>query len=360
MPAGTASSRVRLGVVGCGSIAQMMHLPNAQERRDAEVVALCDPATDVLDAVGDRFGVDGRYESVEAFLDREADSLDGVLVCTPSHTRLTTALPVLERGVPALVEKPLAATPEDADTVAAAARSGPVAMVGYMKRYHPTVQEAIRTIDDRDAVDHVEMYDVAPDHGRIVRELHSTIGEPPGEMTPARAERMAEAIGSDADRLVEAYSFQLEHACHDVNLLRAAFGEVTDVDHVAVFNEGRYLGATLRYGDVRCSLTTGISERKWFEERLRVDTPRSRVRLEFDNPYKRDAPPSLEVVSGDEAYERTVTRRSYRDSFALELDHFIACIRGDATPRTPLDEAAADVAVLAELFRTCAADDPAA
>jgi len=328
----------------------MMHLPNLLEYPLASVTAVCDRKQEVLDAVGDRFGIRRRYTSVTTFLDEEADRLDGVLVCTPSHTREETALPVLERGIPIFVEKPLAMTPDVADELVAAADNDTTAMVGYMKRYHPTVTEAYRKIDKQESIDHVELYDVDPDHGRIIQEIHSPVGEPPGSVPPTRAEKIAAVIGTDDSRLVDAYSFQIEHICHDVNLLRGAFDDVTEIAHVDIFNGSRYLTAALRCGDVRCSVTSGTASRKWFEEYLRVDTPSSRLKLEFDNPFKRHAPPSLEFTQGEESYEQMISRPSYQDSFALEMDHFVRCLEGKSTSRTPLEEAAADIDVVASLF----------
>jgi predicted dehydrogenase len=167
-------------------------------------------------------------------------------------------------------------------------------------------------------------------------------------------------LDTESDRFVEAYSFQIEHVCHDLNLLRAALGQVTAIDYADVFNDARYLTANLRYDDLRCSLESGVSARNWFEEYLRVDTPESRLRLEFDNPFKRHAPPSFEHTEGETTFERTTRQDSHRDSFQLELDHFVRCLRDEATPRTSLDEAAADVSLLVDIFEAAIDADQAA
>ena len=90
-------------------------------------------------------------------LNHEAADLNGVLVCTPPYMRLETALPVLERGLPALIEKPLATVPETARKIAAADHDA-TSMVGYMKRYHPTVTATYDTINEQPTIDLVDVY----------------------------------------------------------------------------------------------------------------------------------------------------------------------------------------------------------
>src|SRR5260370_34082976 len=73
-----AMSRLRVGVVGCGLIAQVMHLPYLQELDDRfEIAALCDISPATLDAVARRFGVTRCYARWQ---DLMADDLDAVLV----------------------------------------------------------------------------------------------------------------------------------------------------------------------------------------------------------------------------------------------------------------------------------------
>ena len=55
---GKTDGRVRIGVVGCGSIAQIMHLPYLRELDDRfQIGALCDVSAGTLHAVGERYGV---------------------------------------------------------------------------------------------------------------------------------------------------------------------------------------------------------------------------------------------------------------------------------------------------------------
>ena len=71
---------MRVGVIGCGLIAQVMHLPYLRELRDLfELVALCDASPGTLAGVADAYDVRSRFLDWSDMLD---ESLDGVMVLT--------------------------------------------------------------------------------------------------------------------------------------------------------------------------------------------------------------------------------------------------------------------------------------
>src|SRR5690606_23737282 len=126
------SGPLRVGVIGCGGIAQMMHLPHLAERPDLFAIhALCDVDEAVLDAVGDRYGVSTRYPSADALLG-DAD-LEAVLVCSGgSHKDVVTRALSARKHV--FVEKPLGFSLPETEALAEVARgSDRVVMVGTHK-----------------------------------------------------------------------------------------------------------------------------------------------------------------------------------------------------------------------------------
>jgi predicted dehydrogenase len=178
-------------------------------------------------------------------------------------------------------------------------------MVAYMKRYESSYERMNAELADRE-IDHVTAYDVDPDHRRIIEEVYDIVTKtvPDSvieENTRTRHDNALTAIGSDNDALADDYDWHLEHICHDVNVLRRLFGDIAAIDYVDVYAGGRYATAQLRYeGDIRCVLTSGRSERKWFEEFIRVDTPGGMVTLEFDNAFIKNTPAELRLKEGVE------------------------------------------------------------
>lgn len=132
-------SRIRLGVIGAGRIAQVAHLPAAVKAKGIELVAVCDASRMLADAVADRYGVVARHD-VAALLELD---LDAVLIAVPDRLHLPIGLEAIGAGRHVLMEKPLASTSADAERlVGAAAAAGVRLQTGSMKRHDPGLEHA--------------------------------------------------------------------------------------------------------------------------------------------------------------------------------------------------------------------------
>ena len=129
---------VRVGVIGTGALGYH-HARLYRALPDAELVGIFDTNPARAAQVARELGATA-FPSMEALLERiEAAS---VVVPTSAHTEVGTA--VLERGIHALVEKPLADTVAGADQlVAAAARTGAKLQVGHVERFNRAVRAAL-------------------------------------------------------------------------------------------------------------------------------------------------------------------------------------------------------------------------
>ena len=142
-PKGRAEPRI--GLIGCGVIAGLRHLP-ALRRLDARVVAVADPDPAALARMGDAHGIERRHASAELLIaDAEVDCV-GVLVPPTAHADV--AIKAMEAGKDVLVEKPLAVSPEDCERmVRTAERTGRVGMVAHNLRFHRLVGRARELIE---------------------------------------------------------------------------------------------------------------------------------------------------------------------------------------------------------------------
>ncbi|QIO24619.1 Gfo/Idh/MocA family protein [Haloarcula sp. JP-L23] len=356
---------MRFGIVGCGLVAQVMHIPYLAELQAAELHAFADPAEDRAETLAERYNVPNVYAGHEELLADVGDELDAVIVLTPSHAHADVAVDTLGADIHTLIEKPIATTLEDANRmVEAAEASDATAMVAYMKRYDPSYERAQEVVGELDEIDLVTAYDVDPDHFRIVEEVYDLVpGSPPESVIEeSGAKRQADieqAIGTDDEMLVDAYDFQLEHVCHDVNALRGLFGDVERIDHVNVLADGRYATAHMTYEDgTECILETGDSDRKWFEEFIRVDSPDGMVSIDFSNPFIKNTPTELRIKQGLEELTDTVETPSYEEPFKRELAYFIECTEDESPVRTTFAEAREDLRVIVDLFRTYRGETP--
>ncbi|QHN05190.1 Gfo/Idh/MocA family oxidoreductase [Granulicella sp. WH15] len=137
-------ARTRVAVIGAGAFGRN-HLRVYRELELAgtpvELAAVVDPSAEVREAASAQYGVPG-FETVEELL-ASGLGLDAASVCVPTVFHAAAAAPLLAAGLDLLVEKPLAATVEQADElIALAAKHGRVLQTGHLERFNPAVTSA--------------------------------------------------------------------------------------------------------------------------------------------------------------------------------------------------------------------------
>ena len=133
--------RLRVGILGCGPIAQFAHFESAVKARNTDLHAICDVASDLVQRMGDTYQPAKRFHDYNAML---ADpDLDAVIIATSDGYHVPASLKALAAGKHVLCEKPIGTTVEEVEELAAAVkRSGLVLQVGHMKRFDPGLEAA--------------------------------------------------------------------------------------------------------------------------------------------------------------------------------------------------------------------------
>src|SRR5688572_783835 len=133
------AENLRVGLLGLGAIAQVVHLPVLHSLEGVTLAGVCDVDRPKATAIANRFGGPRIYlKHEEVFKDPE---IDAVVICTPSYLHNTQAIAALEAGKHVLIEKPLSIRAEDAEEVLKVAeRTGKTLMVAMNNRYRPDIQ----------------------------------------------------------------------------------------------------------------------------------------------------------------------------------------------------------------------------
>jgi predicted dehydrogenase len=130
------SNVVEVGIIGCGAIAQLVHLPLLSEGEDRKVVALCDDNRKKAELVAERLNGAAVYSSVPEFL--EHPGLRAVIVCTPNQLHAEHTEAALRAGKDVLCERPLGTSRDEvAKTLRVAKKAGRTLMVANNHRYRP-------------------------------------------------------------------------------------------------------------------------------------------------------------------------------------------------------------------------------
>jgi predicted dehydrogenase len=343
---------LRVGIVGCGLIAQVMHLHYLRELHDRfQVAALCDLSRTVVDRVGETYGVDRRFTDWTQLLE---EPLDAVMVLTSgSHEPIAVAAAQAGRHV--FIEKPIALSEAEGQRIVAAGKKAGVRlMVGYMKRYDPAVERmaeelrgltALRFASSITAEYPLKWY-VA--HYPIVR--GADIDAKTLSVLEADDEaRITAAIGIEDPILRYAYRHSLlDSMIHDINLMRGLLGEPKRLrfasvgqDAVSIYLEFPQTAAAMHW----VNLMDGVAR---YQQAFSFFSPQQRATLVFPSPFLRNMPTELVLEGGSPETSRawrTAERLSYESAFKRELLEFYDCLTKDRAPRTTAEDALRDVAL---------------
>lgn len=132
----TGGDELRVGLLGVGAIAQIVHLPILSQMNGVRIAMVCDADFNKARTLAARFGIERvAREDDEVF---KATDLDAIIIATPSYLHHEQAIAALETGKHVLVEKPVAIKADDAARVIAAAeKAGKALMVAMNNRYRP-------------------------------------------------------------------------------------------------------------------------------------------------------------------------------------------------------------------------------
>jgi len=135
------TEKIRVAVIGTGSVGTRIHIPAYLNNQHAHLVALVDTDEKKAKRTAKKFNIDKVFSSVDDLFDKE--QIDAVSVCTPPDSHASIALKAFDYGADVLCEKPLAVSVDDGKTMVKVSRtSGKTLMVGFHRRFFPNYQKA--------------------------------------------------------------------------------------------------------------------------------------------------------------------------------------------------------------------------
>lgn len=128
--------KTKIGVIGLGGVAQLVHLPNLIKMPNVELTAVAEINRNRLNTISDKYNIKQRYSNHLDLLSKS--DVDAVIIATPTNTHKDISIDCLKAGKNVLVEKPLARTyQETKDVVDVAKKTKKILMVGMNLRYRP-------------------------------------------------------------------------------------------------------------------------------------------------------------------------------------------------------------------------------
>jgi predicted dehydrogenase len=277
----------RVGIIGTGSLGRV-HARILTEMPEAEVVGFVDPRDDSAGEVMSQLNI-RRFDSVSALV----HEIDAAVVATPTTSHVAVAGELLEAGVDVLVEKPIASTVADAQTlIDIAKKHDRILQVGHVERYNPAI---------------------------------TAVAEHLGQVRYFEAERLGVFVPRSLD-----VDVLLDLMIHDINLVLSLLRqEVSDIRAVGV----PVLTDKVDITNVRLELANGavanLTASRVSQDRIR------KVRFFGSDSYI-SVDTKEQEVKGYKLVERSIRPLEItvekKEPLRAELEAFLGCVRDRSRP----------------------------
>ncbi len=350
--------RIKVGIIGCGEVVQINHLPSLRYLEDLfEVVAISDISSNVLEKVGDMYQIPHRTTNYQELL--SLGEVEAVLIATPNPFHTEQTLAAIAAGKHVLVEKPMSITLEEADQVIEARkRSGLVVQVGYMRRYATSFLEALHRKDTMGNIRLARVHDVIGQNPLIIQPTSRVVK---GDDVPEQArkeasqlykKRVQEAIGKAPEILYQVYGLLLGLSTHDISAMRELLGMPDKVLYAAHGSCGSYVTTAFDYGEFICHFETGVDDIPRFDCHIEVYSSSSVLRVVYQTPYVRHLATRLEVIEtvSPGNIHTEVVQPAFEDNFTQEWKSFYDNITLNKIPKTSPEDYRQDLEIFQDII----------
>ncbi len=291
--------KIRVGVIGAGAIAKIAHFPVLASMQEVEISAVYSRTFEHAQSCATRFGAVKACETFAEFLETD---MDCAILLTPKTIRMQYLIPLLDRKLDVLCEKPLAMTLQECEILAnASEKSGQKVMVAFNRRFAPANMRALEAFG----------------------------GERPHMVIANKSREFKEFRGT------------LENAIHMVDLLRHIMGECDYVQAHASFTDPFFedsCTALLGFKGGGSGLLAASREAgQWREQVEMYGQGRTAISDNLD---------SWRVIYADHEEGQTMTPLHQgwctvvnRLGFENCIQHFFHCVKSRETPLTSAQDA---------------------
>ena len=345
--------KIRIGVIGLGEIAQVMHLPLLAQLPQFELAGAADISHELLELAQQRYGVQHCSTDFEDLF----PYVDAVAVLTMDHADIVEA--AAEAGKNVFVEKPLSFSPERCErTIETCRRNGTLLMIGYMRRFDLSYLYVVDSVHKTRDVSFARVHDFGGSFS-----IHPPIYDiqyPTDISAEARAsnqekivDEMRAALGPSHAHLHEIYFEVLMSGIHDLTMLRGLFGQADGVATSQRIGNAGVLSVLEYPNEVKAVLELDLhTDARWWDQRIDVFGADRAISLVFPNPFIRNVPATVVVRENDELVPvERASPVSYETPFRREWEHFAECVTNNRPPLTNGEDATADVRLAVEVVR---------
>ena len=344
---------IKLGYVGCGFMAQKVHIPNFTSLPACELIGLAEVRPELGQQVQQRWGIPRLYtDHAELAADPE---IEAVAVSADFALQGEIAKDLLSAGKQVFMEKPMAVSIQQAESIVAAGKTaGKKLMVGYMKRYDAGNELVRSKVDQfRDTGELGEMTYVR-NHG-FCGEWICNLDTPMVTSDIPKPDAPAQTPEWLPAEWMRPYLSYLQQYTHNINLLRWFLdaGDQAQVKIVDLDDNG-YSGVVIfDMAGVRVTLETGrVSHYRW-DEHTQIYFEDGWVHTWAPPLLLKNTPAEVEIYRAGETQEisRPIPKPNWTWAYRREAEHFIENVQNDTPFRSSGEDTLTDVRLFEDIYR---------
>ncbi|KAJ5901959.1 Oxidoreductase N-terminal [Penicillium taxi] len=362
--ASTEGRIVQVGIIGCGEITQVAHIPTLGFLSHRfQVTYLCDVSQGALNhcqakVIGPRPKITVDVEELCA-----SDDVDVVIIANSDAFHVPHTMIGLKYNKFVFVEKPMALSLKDADLIIEAEKkSAGKVMIGYMRRYATAFLDAVKEIGSLEKINYARVRDIVGPNSTFVGQS----GTFPRSFQDHRQSDIENLSYKTNDFIQQALCEELKipntpdlalmwrHlgslGSHDLSAMREALGMPTSVLGASLCKStgSPFWSALFQYPSFTVAYESGIDLVPRFDASIEVFGDTKTIKIVYDSPYVKGLPVTMQIKEAlpDGSYRESTVRRTYEDPYTIEMNEIYACFMDGKEIKTTAADAKRDV----ELF----------
>ncbi|KAM0747024.1 NAD(P)-binding protein [Meredithblackwellia eburnea MCA 4105] len=354
---------VKVGIVGCGEIAQVSHISVLTFLSDKfKVVALCDASEESLKHCSSKFGVSKTYTDYPALV--KDPEVELVMILAPDVFHADYAILASNHGKAVFMEKPMALTQSEADRIVEVQKQNrTLIFIGYMRRYAPAFLYAKEIVSKMQKITYVRVRTILGGNSQIVpqsgtypkkfTDFPPGAGKEIGDRWAAVASEALEGINDVAN--LKTYQYLVSVSSHDFSAMREILGGIPKRALVSTrAPKGWFVSSLFEYENFHASYECGIDSTTKFDSTIEIFGDGKRVKVTYDSPYIKGLPVTATVMEADEEgrYTEQTFRPTYMDPFTEELNVVHRCVTEKLPTKTDPEDAALDLKMFDMFMRS--------
>ncbi|KAF3934749.1 hypothetical protein ABW20_dc0107617 [Dactylellina cionopaga] len=359
-PSASSAAIIRVGLIGCGEIAQVSHIPTLNFLSfKFQTTYLCDVSPKSLAFCAERVAGSNRPRVTQDASELcSSPEVDAVFVCSSDAVHVVHGVLALKNNKHVLIEKPLALNYRDLNELAEAEKgSKGRVFVGYMRRYASAFLDVVKEVGGTEEIQYARVRDIICQNSVFINQsatfpqkFHDFSSEATAELSKREESMVHEALAVDmglevTEKRTTMLRFLGGLGSHDLSAMREVLGMPK-----------RVIGARVQlpiwqvlfdYGKFTVMYESGFNSVPLFDASIEIFTEKKVVTLKYDTPYIKGLPTTMVVREkvGESAYQERVLRTSYEDPYTKELLEWYECIATGKMPKTSIEDARNDLEI---------------